>query len=107
MPGARVVLVVGPDAPAAAPPDGATLVRGSAGLRADYGARRPLALVVRPDGHIAAALDGDRAGELHAVLRRCAGEGLGEDGEHPRPRTAGAPRRRLRALNIQPSEKTT
>jgi 2-polyprenyl-6-methoxyphenol hydroxylase-like FAD-dependent oxidoreductase len=41
-------------------------------LRADYHVRRPGWILVRPDGHIAAAGDGPPGGQLPAALLRCA-----------------------------------
>jgi len=41
-------------------------------LRADYCIERPVCLLVRPDGHIAAAVDGTRGSDLHSALARCA-----------------------------------
>lgn len=72
-PPARVVLVLPAGTHVADLPGDVTLVHDEdAALRLDYRIDRSQCLLVRPDGHIAAALDGDRGGDVHAALARCA-----------------------------------
>jgi 3-(3-hydroxy-phenyl)propionate hydroxylase len=97
-PAARLVLVLSPEAAAGVTPrDGVVVVtdRGDR-LRADYHAEQATWLLVRPDGHVAAAGSAGDAGfgaagaGLGAALRRCAGTGAGA-GAGPRPATAPHP----------------
>ena len=89
---ARLVLVLTPEAAAGiAPRDGVVVVTdGGDRLRADYHAEQPTWLLVRPDGHIAAAGGaGSGAGAGGAgfgdALRRCAGTAATTPDPAPEP----------------------
>jgi 3-(3-hydroxy-phenyl)propionate hydroxylase len=67
----RLVLVVAAEAELGQLPDGVALLHDAGGeLRATYRAERPQCLLVRPDGHVAAAVGVD-AEQIAATVARC------------------------------------
>ncbi len=71
LPPVRLVLVMPADSKLAQLPDTVVLAHDDDScLRTEYRVERPQCLLVRPDGHIAAAVDA-RAGEVAAAVARC------------------------------------